>query len=92
MQHSWGPVEKPVEHNVKPIAGDGGEGTVTEPHPGNREANPSPHENYDATDGRHSKADHQGWVSVDPKSGSGTGDTWESDARFPDGPGVWRQT
>lgn len=91
-QRSWGPVEKPMEHNVKPIAADA-EGTVTEPHPTNREANPGPHENYDATDGRHTKSDHNGWPSIDPKSGPVSHeDLGDSAGRFKDGPGKWRQT
>jgi hypothetical protein len=94
MDHSWGPIEKAVEHDVKPIAGQGGEGAVTEPHPNSpHNSAPGRSENYDATDGRHNKADHQGWESVDPKSGSGVdNDSWQSNARFPDGPGPWRQT
>lgn len=88
---TWGPVEKPVEHNVKPIAADA-EGTVTEPHPANREANPRPNENYDASDGRHNKADHQGWPSVDGRSGEGVDEHGHATRRFPDGPGRWRQT
>ena len=63
MARSWGPVTKPVEHNVKGIAADA-EGAVTEPHPGSRERGPAGFENYNATDGRHNKADHQGWPSL----------------------------
>jgi hypothetical protein len=91
MAHTWGPVEKPVEHNVKPIAADA-EGAVTEPHVGSREANPTPHENYNATDGRHTLADHQGWPSIDGNSGTDVGHDGKAHARFPDGPGKWRQT
>lgn len=90
-QHTWGPVERAVEHNVKPIAADA-EGTVTEPHVGSRQANPTPHENYDASDGRHNRADHQGWPSVDDRSGEGVGADGKASRRFPDGPGKWRQT
>jgi hypothetical protein len=93
MAHSWGPVEKPVEHNVQPIAADGAEGKVTEPHPDSREANPRPNENYNATDGRHNKADHQGWPSIDGNSGeTSQTDFADKSGRFPDGPGPWRQT
>lgn len=54
---------------------------------------PRHEENYDATDGRHSRPDHQGWKSVDPMSGIVDGEDWEHPrARFPDGPGPWRQT
>jgi len=90
---SWGPVEKPVEHNVKPIAADA-EGDVVEiAHTGTKEVNPRPDENYNATDGRHNKADHQGWPSIDPKSGpTDLHDFGDSAGRFPDGPGKWRQT
>jgi hypothetical protein len=89
MNHSWGPIEMAVEHDVKPIAGEGGEGAVTEQHPagsGNR------NENYNATDGRHNKADHQGWPSVDGNSGGNVGEDGQAHSRFPDGPGKWRQT
>lgn len=92
MEHSWGPVEHPEQHNVKGIAADA-EGVVTEPHPNNREASPKPHENYDATDGRHSKPDHQGWESVDTKGGEvDLHDFAKGTGKFPDGPGKWRQT
>jgi hypothetical protein len=90
-QHTWGPIEHPVEHNVQPIAAEA-EGKVTEPHPGSREANPRPNENYNASDGRHNKADHQGWPSIDGNSGEGVGEDGKATRRFPDGPGVWRQT
>lgn len=93
MAHVWGPVEKPVEHNVRPIAADGAEGQVTEPHPDDREAEPRPAENYNATDGRHTKSDHQGWPSIDPNSGeTDMHDFGHGTGRFPDGPGRWRQT
>ena len=91
MAHAWGPVTKPAEHNVKPIAADA-EGAVTEPHVGGREVSPAPHENYNATDGRHNKADHQGWPSVDDRSGTDVGTDGKAHGRFPDGPGRWRQT
>jgi hypothetical protein len=92
MARTWGPIEHPEEHNVKPIAADA-EGSVTEPHPNSREAAPKPHENYDATDGRHTKSDHQGWPSIDPKSGeTDPHDFGKGTGRFPDGPGKWRQT
>lgn len=92
MARSWGPIEKATEHNVKPIAGDGGEGNVTEPHPANREAAPRPAENYNATDGRHNKADHQGWPSIDGNSGGDVGEDGKAHSKFQDGPGKWRQT
>lgn len=93
MAHTWGPVEKPVEHDVKPIASDGAEGAVTEPHPENRDENaPGRNENYNATDGRHTLADHQGWPSIDGNSGEGVGEDGRATRRFPDGPGRWRQT
>lgn len=91
-QHSWGPVEKPVEHNVKPIAADA-EGSVTTPEPTARTHGPiTGHENYNATDGRHNKADHQGWESVDGKSGTHVGEDGQAHGKFEDGPGKWRQT
>ena len=91
MAHSWGPVTKPVEHNVKGIAADE-EGAVTEPHAGSRERGPAGFENYNATDGRHNKADHQGWPSVDGNSGGDVGSDGKAHSRFSDGPGKWRQT
>lgn len=104
MVDAWGPAPRswnqlanvvaqhPTEpHVVKPIAADGVPGEVTEQHPRGREPGPKPNENYDATDGRHNKADHQGWPSVDSRSGY-VDDQLQSTRRFPDGPGVWRQT
>jgi hypothetical protein len=82
---SWGPIHKATTD------GDGlgaEEGTVTQPKE-KGSGSPTHPMNYDATDGRHSKPNHEGWVSVDGKSGEG----WESaGAKFPDGPGPWRQT
>jgi hypothetical protein len=92
MATTWGPVEHPEQHSVKGIAAQA-EGAVTEPHPGNRTAGaPGTSENYDATDGRHTLADHQGWESVDPRSGEAVDDSGHATRRFPDGPGKWRQT
>ncbi len=88
MVRSWGPVEKPVEHNVKPIASEA-EGAVTEiDHLGGKTAP----DNYSATDARHSKATSEGWESVDPRSGENVGSDGKAHSRFPDGPGKWRQT
>lgn len=92
MAHTWGPLEHPMEHNVKPIAAEA-EGEVVEiDHAGQKETSPRPHENYNATDGRHNKADHQGWESVDSRSGQGVGEDGKATRRFPDGPDKWRQT
>ncbi len=92
MASSWGPVEKPVEHDVKPIAAEA-EGSVTTPEPTARTHGPiTGNENYDATDGRHSKSDHQGWESVDGNSGTHAEGDFIAKGRFPDGPGKWRQT
>jgi hypothetical protein len=93
MARSWGPVEKPVEHNVKGIAADE-EGAVTEiDHAGSKGGPDHPNASYDATDGRHNKADHGGWPSIDPKSGpTDTSDFGQGTGRFKDGPGKWRQT
>jgi len=68
-------------------------GDITQPAPGSPSRSPKHAENYDATDGRHNRADHQGWESVDPRSGpvSDT-DFGDSTGRFEDGPGPWRQT
>jgi hypothetical protein len=87
MADSWGPVEKPTGHFNERAPGADGE--VSRPHVGSSGHN----ENYNATDGRHNKADHQGWPSVDPMSGLVTDTQWDhSVGHFPDGPGAWRQT
>lgn len=92
MASSWGPVEHPVEHDVKPIASHA-EGADTTPEPDDRTHAPvSGRENYNATDGRHNRADHQGWESVDHRSGTDVGEDGEAHGRFEDGPGAWRQT
>lgn len=90
MTSSWGPVEKPVEHNVKPIAADGGEGAVTQHDEHGSQSGRN--ENYNATDGRHNRADHQGWPSIDGNSGCGAEGDFIASERFHDGPGPWRQT
>jgi hypothetical protein len=83
---SWGPVEHPTDGGGP---APGAEGSVTKPHAGSGMHS----ENYDATDGRHNKADHQGWPSVDPMSGpTSETDFGSKTGSFPDGPGVWRQT
>jgi hypothetical protein len=93
VTRSWGPVEKPVEHDVKPIAGDGGEGEVVTSEPGDRHHAPvTARDRYNATDGRHNRADHEGWESVDPRSGTGAEDDFHATGKFEDGPSVWRQT
>ncbi|HEY1700883.1 MAG TPA: hypothetical protein VGG75_14325 [Trebonia sp.] len=86
MAQSWGPIHQATTDGKTAGHGDG---TVTTPHVGS-----SLHgENYDATDGRHNKADHQGWPSVDHLSGPTSHDDFGSKAgSFEDGPGVWRQT
>lgn len=92
MAHQWGPVEKPEHHNVKPIAADA-EGAITTPEPTSRTHGPiTGNEHYNATDGRHSKADHEGWESVDHRSGTDVGEDGVAHGRFPDGPDRWRQT
>lgn len=89
MAHEWGPIEKAEHHNVKPIAAEA-EGAVTEQHPSGGDG--TRNENYNATDGRHNKADHQGWPSIDGNSGCDVGEDGQAHGRFPDGPGPWRQT
>ncbi len=92
MARSWGPIDKPEHHDVKPIAADA-EGSVTTPSPTSHSRGEiTGHENYDATDGRHSKSDHQGWESVDRHSGTNVGEDGEAHGKFEDGPGKWRQT
>jgi hypothetical protein len=92
MARSWGPVEKPVEHDVKGIAADA-EGSVTTPSPTSHTRGPiTGNENYNATDGRHSKSDHGGWPSIDGNSGCDVGEDGQAHSKFEDGPGKWRQT
>jgi hypothetical protein len=80
----WGPIHKAVTDGNSM----GDEGEVTQPKQGGS-GSPTHPMNYDATDGRHSKPNHEGWMSVDGKSGEG----WETlHGRFPDGPGPFRQT
>jgi hypothetical protein len=90
MASAWGPVEKPEQHDVKPVASHA-EGAVTEQHPSGS-GTPGGSENYNATDGRHNRADHQGWESVDHRSGTDVGEDGQAHGRFPDGPSGWRQT
>lgn len=81
MAESFGPLEHPTTEGKTP----GEEGSI--------ESQGHHTDNYNATDGRHSKPDHQGWESVDPKSGMVSDTDWASGTgRFPDGPGPWRQT
>jgi hypothetical protein len=85
MAHSWGPIEHPVGHN------DDESGAVEQPNEHGSDSGRN--ENYDATDGRHNKADHQGWPSIDSNGGeTSQTDFAEKTGRFPDGPGRWRQT
>ena len=93
MAHTWGPVTNPVEHDVKPIASHA-EGSVTTPSPtSHTRGEITDNENYDASDGRHSKSDHGGWPSIDSNSGPVShNDLGESQGKFKDGPGKWRQT
>lgn len=85
MTHSWGPIEHPVGHN------DDESGQVEQPN--EQGSDSGRNENYNATDGRHNKADHQGWPSIDSNSGeTSQNDFADKTGRFPDGPGPWRQT
>ena len=61
MTHSWGPIEHPVGHN------DDESGQVEQPNENGSDSGRN--ENYNATDGRHNKADHQGWPSIDGNGG-----------------------
>lgn len=81
MAETFGPLGHPTTEGKTP----GEEGAV--------EQGGGHSDNYDATDGRHSKPDHEGWKSVDPMSGHISDTDWASGTgRFPDGPGPWRQT
>jgi len=91
MASTWGPFEHPMERGGRPVGDTGG--AVTQPHASGGSA---PHHDvsYNATDGRHSRESGLSpWKSVDPMSGP-TSDTdfGASAGRFPDGPGMWRQT
>jgi hypothetical protein len=86
MASSWGPLEHPTGKT------DSESGAVTQPKEKGSDS-PSHPMNYDATDGRHSIPNHDGWESVDPRSGCLSDGDWEGiSSRFPDGPGPWRQT
>lgn len=92
MARTWGPIEHPTEHDVKGIAADE-EGTVTTPEPNAKHHSPiTGREHYNATDGRHNQSDHQGWPTVDDRSGCDVDENGHATRKFEDGPGVWRQT
>jgi hypothetical protein len=80
MAETWGPVGHPTTEGKAP----GEEGSVVSP--GGHSTN------YDATDGRHSKPNHEGWETVDTKGGTDVGEDGQAHGKFPDGPGCWRQT
>jgi hypothetical protein len=86
MADGWGPIHKATTDG-KSITE---EGAVTQPKNGTSQtAAPAHPTNYDATDGRHTKPNHEGWESISDKSGDG----WESPhGGFHDGPGPFRQT
>lgn len=86
----WGPIRKAVTDG-KTVAGE--EGTVTQPHVSGSDA-PRHEVDYDATDGRHNRESGMGpWRSIDSQSGICSDTNWETPhSRFPDGPGIWRQT
>lgn len=84
MAHTWGPIGHPTGHH------DDESGSVEQPDEHGSDSGRN--ENYNATDGRHSKADHQGWPSIDGNSGTDVGEDGKAHGRFPDGPGKWRQT
>lgn len=79
------------ERNQRPI---GEPGMVTQPTPDDLNAEPRHDIDYNATDGRHNReAGLAPWHSIDERSGIVTDSDWENPVgRFPDGPGVWRQT
>ena len=92
MAMSWNPLDRPM-HRVSADRAIGEEGSVVQFSETGGEHAPRHDENYDATDGRHNRADHQGWISVDPMGGpTSETDFAEHAGRFPDGPGPWRQT
>jgi hypothetical protein len=79
MAESWGPVGHPTTEG-KTV---GEEGSVVSA--GHHSSN------YDATDGRHSKPNHEGWETVDTKGGTDVGEDGQAHGKFVDGPGPWRQ-
>ena len=89
MAESWGPLTHPTTEGKDVGSTDG---AVTQPKQGGS-GSPSHPMNYDATDGRHSKPNHEGWETVDTMGGSVSDTDWaEGTGKFPDGPGPWRQT
>lgn len=93
MATSWGPVEHPTDKKSAGKTIGTATGDVVQPDEHSVTASPKHPTNYDATDGRHSKPNHEGWESVDPHSGEVSDGDWASvTKRFPDGPGPWRQT
>jgi hypothetical protein len=89
MATGWGPVEHPVTEGKTTGSPDG---AMTQPDE-HGSGSPSHPMNYDATDGRHSKPNHEGWETVDTNGGCVADGDWATvTSKFPDGPGPWRQT
>jgi hypothetical protein len=90
MATGWGPISHPVTEGKTTGSPDGAE-TLPDEH-GNA-GSPEHAMNYDATDGRHSKPNHEGWETVDVNGGCVADGDWASvTSKFADGPGPWRQT
>jgi hypothetical protein len=91
MASTWGSVEHATERPHRPIGSTGG--TVTQPSETSQSDGPHHEVRYDATDSRHSReAGMSPWDSVDVNSGVASTQDFSKAGRFPDGPGVWRQT
>lgn len=89
---NWGPITPTNERNSRPVGASDGEPTHSTP--SSYEGAPHHAVDYSATDGRHNReTGFAPWSSIDPNSGpTSSSDFGDSAGRFPDGPGVWRQT
>lgn len=86
----WGPIRKAVTEGKTVAREDGA--VVQFSATGGAHA-PTHPQDYDATDGRHGRELRiREWPSVDDGSGIANDTDWGLTGRFPDGPGVWRQT
>lgn len=92
MATGWGPLTHPTDDHSSGKTVGSPTGDVRQPDENSVEAAPKHPTNYDATDGRHSKPNHEGWETVDTMGGTNVGDDGCAHGKFVDGPGPWRQT